>query len=1174
MTIKNKSQLIDYISQYITSNTERRVTPEDIKNSLLDIIDSLHILMSGENILSNNLSTRVINNTSVGEDSMPNVIGVNNTSVGSNSQHCNLLGNNNTSIGTYALENNMSGDSNTSIGVGSLLNLKRGKNNIGVGTYAGYYIGQNDENQLYIGSHDISEDFVSNNPNGHPSVTPLLRGDLSDLILGVGTNDLHEDGTLQVNGNITPSTENSDNTLGTSSYVWDRIYVGEIDSDSNISLNKNIIPGGIVNIGASGDEFNNLHVKNLYVTETATINNVTNTSTINSFNKKIFLSTSGVDPLDNNPKPILTDEGINTGGLYILSSGEGYNREYGLYYTKPNLLLTNLVSDNALSRSHWNSNISISTDVGNHIMTDALRGRESLRLLTNNDTELRITNNGIITGNDQYIQDFVGFSALTYVESPYAEIKSIAIPEQNMFGNYSSRSTIEASIYEDIGYISLNTTYETNGPSGDYFNYIKANNNVVSADTIYLTFIPYLSGAILSDQVITPKGAFNVYLRDNSNVRFSSKTGPSSLELSSSGNDLNYGFKLESDGISTKGSLYYDGNNTDSFSLQSGEFNLETPLRIKRSIEPAAKTGHGTIYVVTGSGNKSESIYFKDGSGNIFDLLSETQPDKYNDAFVFTDNGGNTLIGNNGDRNDFNAIECIVIGQNNVEDYNVEENNIIIGNNLLEFLATPQGNNDVGRLLIGYGGELFVDAKIKDGNNPGYFKVPERLQVRKILDTVSYESTNIKQDLSGKSYLSLLRDGYNEFNLLEFTNIYSFLNPPSFSHVFTNTIPSLGVKGNLNLYGDLRFTDGTSIPTASGIPTVAGNGISIDYDSGTKLTAISLDLSNMDSDNGSNQFGNNSNIIVETDGEVKKTPISQLSQFVNHTNPQIFFQCDVGYNLILSNNTIIDNERIRNTIFIGNQAGDSSQWITNSIFIGPKAGQNAYTSNINLDADISLIAIGHRAGRNSSNCDNSVFIGSSAGQDTDSSDNSVFIGSSAGQFADSDNSIGIGDNALEGVKGSNNLEILPNQSFGKLINGHVSNKANIAGIIAGDICIGRVSVGGASRTYPAASLEVCAKSDDLTVPLQHWYNSNGDLVAYLDQDGNLRLKGEIFEEQIISGNNKKPATMPSIASCGNTNIGASLSPVVITGSTGSTSDFLTYSPQGYMLNYTMIYQEE
>lgn len=1165
MAIKNKSQLVDYITQYITSNTERKVTPEDIRIGLIDMLDSLHILTSGETILAANISSPTTNNTRVGIDTMPNVIGDSNTAVGDSSSHCNLLGDNNTSLGAYSLENNMSGDANTALGTGALLKLRRGNNNIGIGNYAGYYIGENSQNQLYVGSHNIDSDFISNNPSGHPSIVPLLRGDLSQLKLGVGTNNLHSDGTLQVSGNITPSTQNSNNTLGTSSYVWDRIYVGEIDSDAPVSLNQNLIPGGSINIGASGDEFNILHVKNLYVTETATINSIVNTSTINSFNKKIFLSTSGVDPLDNTPKPILTDAGINFGGLYILSSGTGYNREYGFYFVKPDYTLNNLVDDNVYSRSHWNSNISISTDVGNHIMTDALRGRESLRLLTNNDTELRITNNGIITGNDQYIQDFVGFSALTYVESPYAEIKSIAIPEEDMFGNYSSRSTIEASIYEDIGCISLNTTYETNGPSGDYFNYIKANNNVVSADTIYLTFIPYLSGAILSDQVITPKGAFNVYLRDNSNVRFSSKTGSSSLELSSSGNDLNYGFKLESDEISTKGSLYYNGNSTNSFSLQSGEFNLETPLRIKRSIEPAAKTGHGTIYVVTGSGNKSESIYFKDGSGNIFDLLSETQPDKYNDAFVYTDDEGILLIGRNGDRHNFTSIGSIVVGENSDLSY-IKEDCILIGNGLAEYLS---GVDDTpNRLLIGNNSSLFIDAKYPDSNDRGYFKVPERLQVRKRLDLVSHESTNIIQDNSGKSYLSLLKDGYNEFRLLEFTNIDSFLNPPSFSHVFTNTIPSLGVKGNLNLYGDLRFTDGTSLSSMSGVPTIAGDGISIEYNT------ISLDFSNIDTDNSENQFGNNSNIIVETSGEIKRTPISQLSQFVNHTNPQILFPCDVGYNLILSNNSIVDNNRIRNSIFIGNQAGDSSQWLTNSVFIGPKAGQNAFTSNITLEGDISLVAIGHRTGKDSSNCDNSVFIGPSAGQNADSSDNSVFIGSSAGQSTDSNNSIGIGDNALEGVKGSNNLEILPDQSFGKLINGYSSNKANIAGIIAGDICIGRVSVGGASRTYPAASLEVCAKSDDIDVPLQNWYNSNGDLVAYLDQEGNLRLKGEILAEEIISGNNKRPAPMPSIAYCGNTNIGASMSPVTITGSTGSTSDFLTYSPQGYMLNYTMIYQEE
>jgi len=1163
MPLKSKAQLVDFITEYITSNVNRRVTPEDIRTALIDLIDSVHILTSGETILSNNLSSPITNNTVVGEESMPSVIGSGNTSVGYASSHCNLVGYENTSLGISSLENNISGDLNVAVGAASLIKNKRGNNNIGIGAYAGYYIGENDSNQLFIGSHPIDMNFVSTYPSGHSTVVPLMRGDLSNLRLAIGTNTIHTGGTLQVKGNVTPSQSGSTDTLGTNTYVWDKIFVNQIDSDGSISLNKSLTPSGIVDIGASGNEINTIRTKNLFVTQTATINSIVNTTSISAYNKRITLATSGTDPLTNTPKHIFTDEQIDGGGLYIVSSGTGYNREYGFSFSKPDFTLTDLVLDNVYSRAHWNSDISISTDPGNHVMTDAIRGRDKIELRNNNNNHIGVLGDDYsYFGN--YYDPYGGFdysNSLVNSHSFLSAIQNIAYPSGDSVFSYSSN-------------------YIPNKLSNSLFCYstpiIKANGiqftDIEAGSEIYFLTDP--SGLKcglfpFTDTYDSIKAAFNVYLKDNSNVRFSSISGPTYLELSANGNDLNYGFQLESNTTQTKGSLYYGGNKVESFILESGEFNLQTPLRIKSSLAPSGELGYGSIYVTpaTPGIGRSESIFFKDGSGNIFDLLSETQPNKFNSAFVYTDANQNTVIGENVDRNFIQTVEFIAIGKNDLRNYGLEEQNILIGNNLSSYTD----DNSVGRLLIGYQDNYFISSKIYDGNNLGYLKIQDELIIRSSL--ANNYSTSLKQLDDGVSNLILKKDAFPDHPLLDFVNITSFIAPSGFSHQFSNDIPALNIKGHLNLHAPIRFWDGTSIQTASGIPTIAGNGIALTYNPGTKLTTASLDMSNITIDN-NGQFGYNSNILIESSGNVKRTPISQLSQFVNHLNPQMFYECGLGYNLVVSNNTAIDHSKNCNNIFIGSEAGDQCTWFTNSVILGPQSAKDAYVSNVTLAGDISFVSIGHRTGRNSANPDNSVFIGPSAGEDSDCANDSIFIGNSAGHNSGSSKSIGIGDNALEGVRGYNNLEILPDKDLNKLLNGTVFNKVNICGIVAGDSCAGRVSVGGASRVFPGASLEVSANSDDDTVDLQQWYNSNGDLVAYLDQNGNLVLKGTVIESQIISGKNNKPVTISSSLACGNQNTGGNMPPVVTINLNNDFSNDFTYSPQGYMLNYTMLFQEE
>ena len=90
--------------------------------------------------------------------------------------------------------------------------------NIAIGNAAGYYIGPDDDYKFYLASHPIDESYICDNPNG-ANLTPLMYGDLSSNVLGLNTNSLHSNSTLQVGGNVSPSITNSFTFLNLFTYT-------------------------------------------------------------------------------------------------------------------------------------------------------------------------------------------------------------------------------------------------------------------------------------------------------------------------------------------------------------------------------------------------------------------------------------------------------------------------------------------------------------------------------------------------------------------------------------------------------------------------------------------------------------------------------------------------------------------------------------------------------------------------------------------------------------------------------------------------------------------------------------------------------------------------------------------------------------------------------------------
>lgn len=134
---------------------------------------------------------------------------------------------------------------------------------------------------------------------------------------------------------------------------------------------------------------------------------------------------------------------------------------------------------------------------------------------------------------------------------------------------------------------------------------------------------------------------------------------------------------------------------------------------------------------------------------------------------------------------------------------------------------------------------------------------------------------------------------------------------------------------------------------------------------------------------------------------------------------------------------------------------------------------------------------------------------------------------------------------------------------------------SVGGVVAGDTCVGRVSIGGAARVFPTASVESSSKFGDGTVPVHKWFNSVGDLVAYLDQNGNMILKGVVTTSSYMNESNLVPGIMPTGLPCGNQNISGN-TPVVILPNVDEDvvgNDEEIVAPSGFMLGYTPIYNE-
>ena len=419
MTIQDKAALSTNINRDLADNGTQDISPRDVRQNLLDIIDSVHNLTDGQDLTAKNFSTPAVRTTRAGQESLSklhldgyisidntaygysslsnNYLGSGNTAVGSFSNSCNLYGSNNSSLGYASLGINIYGDKNVALGAYSLHGTRQGDYNIAIGHGAGYYIGSGDHYKLYIGAHNVSGD-AGCDLTLYGSGTPLMYGELDTLRLGIGVNSLHDYGSLQVSGGVSPNLTEAYH-LGHNSYRWksinqkinfsgDAIGIGTESPSGTIGLvtvEGNVLPksANAYSIGSEDLKWDGFF-NDIVVSGTAKINSYTYNE-IQSCTyecRTIYLAASGQCEGFPGVCGYMQDEEVEGGGFVLRASGLNYRRDYEFTYKAPNSSLDCLESDTAYSRSSWNSNISIHIASGRHLMTDRVIGHnESLSLV-------------------------------------------------------------------------------------------------------------------------------------------------------------------------------------------------------------------------------------------------------------------------------------------------------------------------------------------------------------------------------------------------------------------------------------------------------------------------------------------------------------------------------------------------------------------------------------------------------------------------------------------------------------------------------------------------------------------------------------------------------------------------------------------------------------------------
>lgn len=769
--IISKDQLVNNIVTEISDNSTGQISPYDVRHNLLDIVDSVHLLLLDKDIQSNNIGSLDTRTTKLGLRTIENIVadnaisedntavgysalksnyqGLKNTAIGSSALSCNVYGENNVAIGYQALTANSTGDTNVAIGNYSLQSNKWGYGNVGIGHAAGYYIGRNTSNKLFIASHPIDSGYICANPLGS-GLTPLVYGDFSDQKFGIAVSNLHNDGTLQVSGAITPSDHSSYN-LGSSNYNFQRLYLsngvtfpsGNLDYSyalSGISSSQNIIPlsDDTYNLGTFNNRWSvgyfNEVVSNIYTT----------IETCKYACKTLYLASSGACEADN-PCGYLSDSELENAGFLIQASGSSYLRNYFFQFKPENSDLTNLEIDNVYSRSSWNSNISLHLDSGCHIKTDRVLSSGHLAMVTQPEGLGLFIRDGIFSliEEDLYDLELSGSGNVNFIAQSgqtddyiitYGTVQSGVSISQRFLSDIENKDGNNLEGFQ-LKYFDDSTSDQIISSQGTTDRFVISSYHDTEDPINSLVLLKDSGGTLCINNFdaggdyLIPNTILNIRSINDSVIRSTSEVQgnyKSALQLVGHENCLNSGIEVayyNINGIADI-SLYKDLNKESfivmlsdeskmGFFASSGDINelitignsdySKSVISLYETSQTVTATDkYGKLYVkekVVGS-SQSSSIYFMDYDGNEFDLIFNTSSDE--NGLLYTDSNRNTLggIGCNFDR-DFltsqnHAFDNVGLGYTALNLLASGSRNIAIGSYVMDNLVSGSENIAIG----------------------------------------------------------------------------------------------------------------------------------------------------------------------------------------------------------------------------------------------------------------------------------------------------------------------------------------------------------------------------------------------------------------------------------------------------------------------------------------------
>ena len=261
---------------------------------------------------------------------------------------------------------------------------------------------------------------------------------MKSLKFGIAVKDLHDYGSLQVSGEVSPNTDDSHN-LGDPFYSWHGAYItsgvayqnskdfvfslvssGDQDqyprsyssqkvltlgkdgavaigtmapsgSEGVLTVGGNIVPAGsgAYSIGTPNLTWDG-YFNDIVVSGTAHIVDTEYVTVTESFYecKTLHLASSGL--CDGDPFGpgcgYLNDNGLDGAGFIIHSSGSDYRRDYEFIFKNPSSSpATCLETDTPYSRGRWNSNISMEIANGSHLYSNRIISEHELALATTID---------------------------------------------------------------------------------------------------------------------------------------------------------------------------------------------------------------------------------------------------------------------------------------------------------------------------------------------------------------------------------------------------------------------------------------------------------------------------------------------------------------------------------------------------------------------------------------------------------------------------------------------------------------------------------------------------------------------------------------------------------------------------------------------------------------------